>query len=137
VSLGKRLGLNIFWQTVVAVEFLDMAFSIDNLLAVVSLTKNMIVIIVAVFLGILAMRFVAQKFSILMEKFPKLESTAFIVILLLGIKLIISGLADMLPSLLYVKAILDNHTFDFIFSCFTMLIFFFPLLFPSKKDANS
>jgi YkoY family integral membrane protein len=137
VNLGTRLGLNIFWQTVVAVEFLDMAFSIDNLLAVVSLTENMTVIILAVFLGILAMRFVAQKFSVLMEKFPKLESTAFIVILLLGLKLILSGLADLLPSLIAVKEILANHSFDFVFSCFTMIIFFFPLLFPNKNSSSN
>ena len=133
VKLGTFLGLNIFWQTVVAVEFLDMAFSIDNLLAVVSLTEKMTIIILAVFLGILIMRFIAQKFSILMDKFPKLEATAFIVILLLGIKLIVSGLADWLPSLKFVKDVMSSHTFDFVFSCVTMVIFFFPLLMPNKE----
>jgi YkoY family integral membrane protein len=134
VKVGTRLGLSIFWQTVVAVEFLDMAFSIDNLLAVVSLTDKMVVIILAVFLGILFMRFIAQKFSILMEKFPKLESTAFIVILLLGVKLILSGLADWLPSLKFIKEFMGTHSFDFGFSCFTMIIFFFPLLMPKKAE---
>ena len=133
VKLGTMLGLNVFWQTVVAVEFLDMAFSIDNLLAVISLTDKMIIIISAVFIGILIMRFIAQKFSILMEKFPKLEATAFIVILLLGFKLILSGLADWLPSLKFLKDFMDSHTFDFAFSFFTMIIFFFPLLMPNKE----
>lgn len=133
VKLGTMLGLNIFWQTVVAVEFLDMAFSIDNLLAVISLTDKMIIIISAVFLGILMMRFIAQKFSILMDKFPKLEATAFIVILLLGFKLILSGLADWLASLKFLKDFMDSHTFDFAFSCFTMIIFFFPFLMPNKE----
>jgi YkoY family integral membrane protein len=133
VRLGTMLGLNVFWQTVVAVEFLDMAFSIDNLLAVISLTDKMIIIISAVFIGILIMRFIAQKFSILMEKFPKLEATAFIVILLLGFKLILSGLADWLPSLKFLKDFMNGHTFDFAFSFFTMIIFFFPLLMPNKE----
>jgi YkoY family integral membrane protein len=133
VKLSTMLGLNVFWQTVVAVEFLDIAFSIDNLLAVISLTDKMIVIITAVFLGILIMRFIAQKFSVLMEKFPKLEATAFIVILLLGFKLILSGLADWLPSLKFLKDFMDSHTFDFAFSFFTMIIFFFPLLMPNKE----
>jgi YkoY family integral membrane protein len=136
VSLGKRMGLNIFWQTVVAVEFLDIAFSIDNLLAVVSLTENMTIIVVAVFLGILAMRFVAQKFSVLMEKYPKLEATAFVVILLLGLKLILSGLADLLPALEAVKKLFANHSFDLAFSCLTMVIFFLPLLFPNKNSRH-
>ena len=136
IQIGKFLGLSIFWQTVVAVEFLDMTFSIDNILAVVSMTKNMTVIILAVFLGILAMRFVAQVFSNLLEKYPKLEATAFIVILLLGVKLIVSGLSDWLPGLKSIKDIMDNHSFDFIFSGITMVIFFFPLLMPAKKEIN-
>jgi YkoY family integral membrane protein len=131
-KMAAVLGLNIFWQTVVAVEFLDMAFSIDNLLAVVSMTQNMVVIVIAVFLGILAMRFVAQYFSVLMEKFPKLETTAFIVIFLLSIKLILSGLADWLPSISYIKELMSTHTFDLAFSACTMVIFFFPLLSPNK-----
>lgn len=137
IKIGKALGLNIFWQTVVAVEFLDMAFSIDNLLAVVSLTQNITVIIIAVFLGILVMRFVAQRFSVLMEKFPKLESTAFIVIFFLSLKLILSGLADWLPSLHAVKELMALHSFDLIFSACTMLIFFFPLIFPQKVNKSA
>ena len=134
--VAKIFGLSIFWQTVVAVEFLDIVFSIDNILAVVSMTKNMTVIVLAVFLGILAMRFVAQYFSVLMEKFPKLEATAFVVILLLSIKLILSGFADWLPGLSWLKSIMDNHMFDFIFSGITMVIFFFPLLMPKKHTED-
>lgn len=134
VKLGKFFGLSAFWQTVVAVEFLDIAFSVDNLLAVVSLTNNLTVIIVAVFIGILAMRFIAQKFAVLMEKFPKLEATAFIVIFLLGLKLVLSGLADWLPALKSIKDLMSSHTFDFVFSALTMVIFFFPLLMPKKGD---
>jgi predicted tellurium resistance membrane protein TerC len=93
----------------------------------------MVVIVIAVFLGILAMRFVAQKFSVLMERFPKLETTAFIVIFLLSIKLILSGLADWLPALSIVKNVMSTHSFDLIFSACTMVIFFFPLLFPNKE----
>lgn len=134
-KIGSALGLNIFWQTVLAVEFLDMAFSIDNLLAVVSLSQNMTVIIIAVFLGILAMRFVAQQFSQLMEKYPKLEATAFVVIALLGFKLILSGCSDYFLVLKPIKDLMSLHTFDMVFSAITMAIFFFPLLNPSKgKD---
>jgi YkoY family integral membrane protein len=132
-KIGSVLGLSVFWQTVVAVEFLDMAFSVDNLLAVVSLTQNMTIIVIAVFIGILAMRFIAQWFSVLMEKYPKLESTAFVVILLLGLKLILSGLADWLPMLSQVKEVMALHTFDLVFSLITMLIFFYPLFFPNKQ----
>lgn len=131
--IGKFFGLSVFWQTVLAVELLDIAFSVDNLLAVVSLTENMYAIITAVFLGILIMRFVAQKFSTLLHKYPKLESSAFVVIFALGAKLIVSGLCDWLPILMPLKAILDTHTFDIVFSCITMLIFFLPVIIRYRK----
>jgi CDP-diglyceride synthetase len=43
-----------------------------------------------VFIGILAMRFVAQRFVRLIEKYPFLDTCAFIVIAMLGIKLTLS-----------------------------------------------
>lgn len=79
-----------FWATVALVEVMDMTFSIDNVLAAVAFSKNIILIWLGVFIGILAMRFVAQAFVKLMEKYPFLETCAFIVIGILGIKLAFS-----------------------------------------------
>lgn len=79
-----------FWATVALVEVMDLAFSIDNVFAVVAFTPNIIVIWLGVFVGILSMRFVAQGFVKLMEKYSFLEDCAFIVIGVLGIKLLIS-----------------------------------------------
>ena len=89
-----RLGP--FWATVVAVEIMDLAFSIDNVLAAVAYVKNfpmpsrLILVCIGVFLGILAMRFAAQGFVRLMHRYPFLESCAFVVIALLGVKLMLS-----------------------------------------------
>jgi YkoY family integral membrane protein len=63
-----------FWATVALVELMDMAFSIDNVFAAVAFTPNLILICVGVFIGIFAMRFIAQWFVKLMEKFAFLES---------------------------------------------------------------
>jgi len=79
-----------FWATVVLVEIMDLTFSIDNVFAAVAFTPNIIAIWIGVFIGILAMRFVAQGFVNLMEKFRFLESCAFLVIAILGIKLLLS-----------------------------------------------
>ena len=78
-----------FWGTVALVEIMDLAFSIDNVFAAVAFTKNIWLICIGVFIGILAMRFVAQGFVRLMEKYAFLETSAFIVIALLGFKLCI------------------------------------------------
>ncbi len=84
----KTLGmLGPFWATVVLVEIMDLAFSIDNVVAATAYTNNIILVWTGVFIGILAMRFVAQGFVRLMEKYPFLEVCAYLVILLLGAKL--------------------------------------------------
>jgi YkoY family integral membrane protein len=76
-----------FWSTVVLVEIMDLAFSIDNVFAAVAYTPNIIAIWIGVFIGILAMRFVAQGFVKLMERYAFLEICAFVVIGILGLKL--------------------------------------------------
>lgn len=83
-------SLGNFWATVALVELMDLAFSIDNVFAAVAFTPNIIAIWFGVFVGILAMRFVAQGFVKLMERYDFLEACAFIVIAVLGVKLLIS-----------------------------------------------
>ena len=86
-----------FWATVALVELMDLAFSIDNVFAAVAYTPNIIAIWIGVFIGILAMRFVAQGFVRLMEKYPFLETCAFVVIGILGLKLASSFFAHLYP----------------------------------------
>ncbi len=86
-----------FWATVGLIELMDLAFSIDNVFAVVAFTDNLILICAGVFIGILAMRLVAQAFVLLMGKYPFLETAAFVVIALLGLKLLLSLVEHFLP----------------------------------------
>jgi YkoY family integral membrane protein len=83
-------SLGNFWATVALVELMDMTFSIDNVFAAVAFSNNLLIIWIGVFIGIIAMRFVAQAFVQLMEKYTFLETCAFSVIGILGIKLILS-----------------------------------------------
>ena len=87
-----------FWATVALIELMDLAFSIDNVFAVVAFTDNLILICVGVFIGILAMRLVAQAFVLLMGKYPFLETAAFVVIGVLGLKLLLSLVGHFLPG---------------------------------------
>ena len=127
-----------FWATVVAVEIMDMAFSIDNVFAAVAFTDNIILIWIGVFIGILAMRLVAQYFVNLMTKFPFLETSAFIVIAILGLKLSFSIYEHFYPESVATK-IMTSHTAEIVLSISTVLIFFAPILtsylfnFPNKK----
>lgn len=94
----KTLGaFGPFWATVIMVELMDLAFSIDNVIAANAYTKNIILVWAGVFIGILAMRFVAQGFVRLMEKYPFLDTCAYLVIALLGVKLSLSLITHFYP----------------------------------------
>ncbi len=115
-----------FWATVILVELMDLAFSIDNVFAAVAFTDNLILIWVGVFIGILTMRFVAQGFVRLMNRFPYLESAAFIVLAILGLKLSLSVLDKFLPHHGF-TAFMNSHQMDLIVSLLTIAIFVLPI----------
>ena len=127
-----------FWATVALVELMDLAFSIDNVFAAVAFTDHVFLIYTGVFIGILAMRFVAQAFVKLMEKFTFLEAIAFIVIGVLGIKLTSSLFTHFYPESPISHAIEGEQT-DMYVSIFTVGIFIIPVLssllfnFPKKN----
>ena len=95
----RTLGLfGQFWATVALIELMDLAFSIDNVFAVVAFTDNLILIVAGVFIGILAMRLVAQAFVLLMARYPFLETSAFLVIAVLGLKLLLTLVSHFAPT---------------------------------------
>lgn len=116
-----------FWATVISVEIMDLAFSLDNVFAVVAFTDNIYLICIGVFIGILAMRFVAQWFVKLLERFPFLETSAFLVIGILGLKLILSIPDHFYPEEPWAKAI-ESETADLLVSALTAGLFFIPIL---------
>jgi YkoY family integral membrane protein len=120
-------SLGTFWATVALVELMDMAFSIDNVFAAVAFTPNIILVCIGVFIGILAMRFIAQWFVTLMEKYSFLETSAFIVIAILGVKLVMSLFEHFNPESA-VSQFLGSHIADIGISVLTVTIFFLPIL---------
>ncbi len=119
--------LGVFWTTVLMVELMDIAFSIDNVFAAVAFTPNIILVVIGVFIGILSMRFVAQYFNKLMNQYPFLETSAFIVIFILGLKLSFSLFEHFYPDASLTKA-MTSHTAETVLSLLTALIFFVPLV---------
>lgn len=120
-------AMGTFWSTVALVEVMDLAFSIDNVFAAVAFTDHMPLIYIGVFIGILAMRFVAQAFVRLMERFPFLETIAFIVIAVLGLKLLASVYTHFDQGSAVAK-FLDGEALDLMVSAFTVVIFVLPIL---------
>ncbi len=84
----KNTGLSTLWRTIIAVELMDIMFSIDSIAVALSISDVAWVLIAGAILGIFAMRFTAQGFIKLIEKFPILEKTAFILVGIAGLKIV-------------------------------------------------
>ncbi|QSS99936.1 TerC family protein [Pontibacillus sp. ALD_SL1] len=107
---GKKSG---FWMTVFKVELADMAFAVDSILAAVALAVSLpetplpvigsldggkfLVVLAGGMIGIIIMRFAANKFVDLLKRKPGLETAAFIIVGWVGVKLVVTVLAH--PSL--------------------------------------
>jgi YkoY family integral membrane protein len=114
--------LSALWSTIIAIEMMDLVFSIDNVFAAVAFTPNLWLICGGVFVGILAMRFATTKFVKVLEKNPILERVAYWVIGALGLKLVSS----------YWLHGLNTEAIDAVFSILTLLAFIIPLIIKKK-----
>jgi YkoY family integral membrane protein len=87
-----------FWSTVAAIELMDIAFAADSILAAVALVgrgppgvihPKLWVIVLGGMLGAVMMRFAAAMFTRLLEQFPGLRSSAYLLVLVIGLKLLL------------------------------------------------
>ncbi|MEC1524619.1 TerC family protein [Neobacillus niacini] len=83
--LVKTFGF--FWATVISVELMDLAFSVDSILTALAVSEEVWVILLGGMIGILLMRGVATFFIALMDRVPELETTAYILISFIAIKM--------------------------------------------------
>lgn len=83
-----------FFATIVAIEIMDLSLSVDNVVAAVAMSPKLWVVCAGVFIGILALRFVAGACIKLIEKFPILEESAFLLIGYVGFILVYELVSD-------------------------------------------
>jgi YkoY family integral membrane protein len=88
------LGLSAFWATVLRVELINLAFSIDSILVAVAMSPKLWVVITGGILGIVAMRLVAGQLIALVQRYPPLVDGAFIIIGWVGVKLCLEYLHE-------------------------------------------
>jgi len=88
------LGLSPFWATVVRVELINLAFSIDSILVAVAMSPKLWVVVTGGILGIIAMRLVVGQLLVLVQRYPPLVDGAFVIIAWVGAKLCIEYLHD-------------------------------------------
>ncbi len=102
---------------------MDLVFSIDNVLAAVSFTDSLSIIMLGVGIGILAIRFATTKFISIINNNPIVEKIAYYVIAGLGLKLALS----------YFLPVLNLESIDLVFSLLTLIAFIAPIIFKKMK----
>lgn len=101
-----------FWMTVLKVELADIAFAVDAMLAAVALALTLphldlfgieqigginsgqfAVMLAGGLVGLIIMRFAAHKFVKLLANYPQLETTSFVIVGWVGVKLLVLTLS--------------------------------------------
>jgi YkoY family integral membrane protein len=95
-------GVAAFWPTVFVIEMTDIAFAIDSIVAAIGVlppmppgtpegTRNpkLWLLITGGMLGVVLMRFAAVLFIKLLDRFPRFETAAYLLVTIIGLKLVI------------------------------------------------
>jgi YkoY family integral membrane protein len=92
------------WATVIAVEVMDVIFSIDSIAVTLTVSQSVAVLVGGAVLGIATMRFAAQQMIKLIDKFPILEKTAFVLVGIAGLKIVANLLGYDVPEIVFAPA---------------------------------
>ena len=87
-----------FWKTILVVELTDLAFAVDSILAGIALVgappaghegihPKLWVVVLGGMLGVMLMRVAAMIFIKMLERFPRFELSAYLLVLIIGSKL--------------------------------------------------
>lgn len=104
-----------FWGTVCMVEIMDLAFSFDSILAALGVSSEAWVLYLGGILGILMMRGVAQVFINLIQKYPQLGNTAYLLILVIGCKMGVSVFGVHVPDSYFFGMMALTFALGFVF----------------------
>ncbi|MBC7785333.1 MAG: hypothetical protein H7144_15985 [Burkholderiales bacterium] len=101
-AISPRTRYAAFWPTVFVIEMTDIAFAIDSIVAAIgvvgrppvdhppeALHPKLWVVVLGGFIGVILMRFAAVLFIKLLDRFPKFEVAAYLLVTVIGAKLVI------------------------------------------------
>lgn len=81
-----------FWKTIILIELTDIAFAVDSILAAVAVSDKLWVVVTGGLIGLIMMRFAAHFFIELLNRFPNFEETAYILVFVVGVKLLVTAM---------------------------------------------
>lgn len=85
---GKTNGSG-FWGTVIRVELVNLACSVDSILVAVAMSTKLWVVIAGGLLGVVAVRVVAGSLVVLIRRTPRLIDGAFVIVGWISVKLLL------------------------------------------------
>jgi YkoY family integral membrane protein len=88
-AAGRRAPWHVLWKTIVAVEIMDLMFSVDSIAVALAVSDETWVLISGAVLGILMMRIAASYFIKMIDRFPVLVPTAFVLVGIAGLKVVL------------------------------------------------
>jgi YkoY family integral membrane protein len=99
---GQTSAPSNFWTTVLVIELTDIAFAVDSILAAIALVGSapadhpanaphpkLWVVIAGGVIGLMLMRVAAAMFIKLLERFPRFEVAAYLLVIVIGLKLLV------------------------------------------------
>lgn len=107
-----------FWRTVLTVELMDISFSFDSIMAAFGVSNQVWVLFLGGILGILMMRGVAQLFLALIERIPEFETTGFVLIAIIGVKMIVSAFGFHMDDMVFFSTLITIFLGTFIVHLF-------------------
>lgn len=109
---SPQLKARSFWKTIITIELLDISFALDSIIAGISfiatpgiavhgnvLHPKIWIVYTGGVVGAITIRYAASLFSKLIDRFPRLSHSAYLLVGLVGIKLSLNILAPNFPHL--------------------------------------
>lgn len=110
--LVKTFGF--FWATVISVELMDLAFSVDSILTALAVSEAVWVILLGGMIGILMMRGIATFFISLMNRVPELETTAYVLITFIAVKMGLTLVNIHIPNEIFIIVLISAFLVTFL-----------------------
>ncbi len=94
---AKNTHTRAFWIAVASIELTDIAFAVDSIVAAIGVVgpgepgkrhPKLWVVLIGGMLGVMLMRVAAVLFIKLLEKFPRFETAAYLLVVVIGAKLV-------------------------------------------------
>ncbi|HWK23426.1 MAG TPA: TerC family protein [Ureibacillus sp.] len=111
-ALVKIFG--VFWATVISVELMDLAFSVDSILTALAISEQVWVVLLGGMIGILLMRGIATFFITLMNRVPELETTAYVLIVFIAIKMGLTLINIHIPNEIFIVVLVLAFIITFV-----------------------